>query len=111
MNRVVADYLAELESRRHSSSRLTHVRRTHEMLMLYLKEAHPLADWRAVNENHLRDFAVFAATRHRTPKDKLVSPDTLRQWLSCVRGFFSWMNLTGRLVHNPADRFRLQETS
>jgi len=107
MNKALADYLAELESRRYSHSRLTHVRRTIELLTLYLKEAHHIADWRAVNESHLRAFAVFAATRHQTPKGKLVSPGTLRQWLSCVRGFFALMNESGRLVHNPAERLQL----
>jgi integrase/recombinase XerD len=104
---ALADYLAELESRRYSASRLTHVRRTTEMLMLYLNESHQINDWRAVNESHLRGFAVFAATRHRTSKDNLVSPDTLRQWLSCVRSFFAWMNKTGRLVCDPAERLQL----
>lgn len=107
MNKALADYLAELESRRYSHSRLTHVRRTIELLMLYLKESHQLSDWRAVNESHLRAFAVFAATRHRTPKGNRVSSGTLRQWLSCLRGFFSWMNEGGRLVHNPAERLQL----
>ena len=111
MNKALADYLAELESRRYSGSRLTHVRRTIEMLMLYLKEAHQLTDWRAVNESHLRSFAVFAATRHRTTKGNLVSPDTLRQWLSCVRGFFGWMNESGRLVHDPSERLKLPHKS
>lgn len=107
MNKALADYLAELESRRYSGSRLTHVRRTIEMLTLYLIESHQLVDWRAVNESHLRAFAVFAATRHRTPNGNLVSPDTLRQWLSCVRGFFAWMNQTGRLIHDPAEALKL----
>jgi integrase/recombinase XerD len=107
MNKALADYLAELESRRYSQSRLTHVRRTIELLMLYLKESHQLSDWRAVNESHLRAFAVFAATRHRTRKGKFVSADTLRQWLSCLRGFFAWMNQSGRLIHDPAEALKL----
>jgi site-specific recombinase XerD len=107
MNKALANYLAELESRRYSHSRLTHARRTIELLTLYLKESHQLADWRAVNERHLRAFAVFAATRHQTPKGKLVLPGTLRQWLPCVRGFFAWMNQSGRLVHNPAAALKL----
>jgi integrase/recombinase XerD len=107
MNKALADYLAELESRRYSGSRLAHVRRTIEMLVLYLKEAQRLTDWRTVNESHLRGFAVFAATRHRTPKGKFVSADTLRQWLSCLRGFFAWMNQTGRLIHDPAEALKL----
>jgi integrase/recombinase XerD len=111
MNKPLGDYLAELESRRYSGSRLTHVRRTIELLMLYLKESHQLADWRAVNESHLRGFAVFAATRHRTTKGNLVSPDTLRQWLSCLRGFFGWMNESGRLVHDPSERLKLPRKS
>jgi integrase/recombinase XerD len=111
MNKALADYLAELESRRYSGSRLAHVRRTIEMLTLYLKEAHRLTDWRAVNESHLRAFAVFGATRHRTTKGNLVSPDTLRQWLSCLRGFFGWMNETGRLVHDPSERLKLPRKS
>lgn len=111
MNKALADYLAELQSRRYSGSRLTHVRRTIEMLMLYLKEAHQLADWRAVNESHLRGFAVFVATRHRTAQGNLVSPDTLRQWLSCIRGFFGWMNESGRLVHDPSERLKLPRKS
>ena len=111
MNKALTDYLAELESRRYSGSRLAHVRRTIELLTLYLKEAHHISDWRALNESHLRDFAVFAATRHRTTKGNLVSPDTLRQWLSCIRGFFSWMNESGRLVHDPAERLKLPRKS
>ena len=107
MIRALADYLAELESRRYSGSRLTHVRRTVELLMLYLKESYQIDDWRAVNESHLRAFAVFAATRHRTRKGELVSPGTFRQWLSCVRGFLAWMNQTGRLVHDPAAALKL----
>lgn len=111
MNQSLTDYLAELESRRYSSSRLTHVRRTIELLMLYSKEAHRITDWRAVNESHLRGFAVFARTRHRTPKDQPISPNSLRQWLSCVRGFFAWMSESGRLVHDPSERLKLPRKS
>ena len=107
MNRALDNYLAELQSRRYSSSRLTHVRRTVELLMLYLKETHQITDWRAVNESHLRGFAVFAATRHRTPKGNYISAGTLRQWLSCIRGFFAWMNETGHLIHDPSERLTL----
>ena len=107
MNRALDNYLDELQSRRYSSSRLIHVRRTVELLVLYLKETHQITDWRAVNESHLRGFAVFAATRHRTPKGKYLSADTLRQWLSCIRGFFAWMNETGHLIHNPSERLTL----
>ena len=104
MNRAVDAYLAELEARHFSHSRRHHSARTFERLILYLREAHQVTDWRAVNETHLRDFAVFAATRHRTPKGKLISAATLRQWLAIVRSFFVWMNRNGRLLHSPAER-------
>ncbi len=107
MNRAIDVYLAELEARRFSHSRRYHSARTLERLLLYLREAHSLTDWRAVNETHLRDFAVYAATRHRTPKGKLISAATLRQWLAIIRSFFVWMNRNGRLLHNPAERLAL----
>jgi len=104
MNRAVDAYLAELEALRFSHSRRHHSTRTLERLLLYLREAHNVTDWRAVNETHLRDFAVYAATRHRTPKGKHISAATLRQWLAIIRSFFVWMNRNGRLLHNPAER-------
>ena len=104
MNRAVDAYLAELEALRFSHSRRHHSARILERLVLYLREAHHVTDWRAVNETHLRDFAVFAATRHRSPKDKHISAATLRQWLAIIRSFFVWMNRSGRLLHNPAER-------
>jgi len=84
MNRAIDAYLAELEARRFSHSRRHHSARTLERLLLYLREAHSVTDWRAVNETHLRDFAVYAATRHRSPRGKLISAATLRQWLAII---------------------------
>jgi len=103
MNAAIDAYLAKLEARRFSHSRRHHVERTLERLLLYLRETHSITDWRAVNETHLRDFALYAATRHRTPKDKQISATTLRQWLSIIRSFFVWLNLQGHLFHNPAE--------
>jgi integrase/recombinase XerD len=104
MNKAIEAYLVELEARRFSHSRGHHVARMLERLLLYLRERHSITDWRAVNETHLRDFTVYAATRHRTPKGKSISAATLRQWLSIIRSFFLWLNRTGHLLHNPAER-------
>lgn len=104
MNRAVEAYLADLEARRFSHSRRYHAARTLERLLLYLREAHHVTDWRTVTETHLRDFAVYAASRHHTPKGKRISAATLRQWLAIIRSFFVWLNRTGRLLHNPAER-------
>jgi integrase/recombinase XerD len=104
MNRAIDAYLVELEARRFSQSRRSHVARILERLLLYLREAHQITDWRAVNESHLRDFTVYAATRHHTPKGKLISAASLRQWLSIISSFFLWLNRNGQLLHNPAER-------
>jgi integrase/recombinase XerD len=104
MNAAIEAYLAELEARRFSHSRRYHAARTLERLLLYLHESHRVNDWRTVNETQLRDFTVYAATRHHTLKGKLISAATLRQWLSMIRSFFTWLNHTGRLLHNPAER-------
>jgi integrase/recombinase XerD len=107
MNRAVDAYLTELEARRFSHSRRHHSARTLERLILYLREAHQLTDWRAVNETHLRDFAVYAATRHRSPQGKRITAATLRQWLSIIRTFFAWQCTHGHLLHSPAARLVL----
>jgi site-specific recombinase XerC len=89
MNRAIDAYLAELAARRFSQSRRHHAARTLERLLIYMREAHSITDWRAVNESQLRDFALYAATRHRSPTGQRISAATLRQWLSIVRSFFS----------------------
>jgi integrase/recombinase XerD len=107
MNASLEEYLRELQSRGYSLSRLTHVRRTVEMLMLYLREAYQVSDWREVKESHLRAFVVFASERYRTPKGERVSPNSLRQWVSCVRAFFCWMGESRRLIADPAESLEL----
>jgi integrase/recombinase XerD len=104
MNRAIDAYLAELAARRFSHSRRHHAARTLERLLIYMREAHSITDWRAVNESQLRDFALYAATRHRSRTGKRISAATLRQWLSIIRSFFLWLNRTGRLLHNAAER-------
>jgi integrase/recombinase XerD len=104
MNREVEAYLAELKVRRFSHSRCNRSERILERLHLYLIETHSVTDWRSVSETHLRDFAIYAATRHRTPRGRLISPATLRQWLSIIRSFFNWMCTRGHLLHSPAER-------
>jgi integrase/recombinase XerD len=103
MNRALTAYLAELEACHFSHSRRHHAAHTLERLLIYMREAHSVTDWRAVNESQLRDFALYAATcRSRT--GQRISAATLRQWLSIVRAFFVWLNRTGCLLHNPAER-------
>ncbi|HEX7771641.1 MAG TPA: tyrosine-type recombinase/integrase [Pyrinomonadaceae bacterium] len=104
MNRAIDAYLAELEARRFSHSRRHHATRTLERLLIYMREAHSITDWRAVHESQLRDFALYAATRHRSPTGQRISAATLRQWLSIVRSFFIWLNRNGYLLHNPVER-------
>jgi integrase/recombinase XerD len=104
MNRAIDAYLAELAARRYSHSRRHHAARTLECLLIYMREAHSITDWRAVSESQLRDFALYAATRHRSPTGKRISAATLRQWLSLIRSFFGWMHRNGHLLHNPAER-------
>jgi integrase/recombinase XerD len=103
MNRALATYLAELEARRYSHSRRHHAARTLERLLIYMREAHSITDWRVVQESQLRDFALYVATHHHSPTGQRISTATLRQWLSIVRSFFIWLNRNGHLLHNPAE--------
>jgi integrase/recombinase XerD len=104
MNRAIDAYLAELAARRFSHCRRHHAARTLERLLIYMREAHSITDWRAVNESQLRGFALYAATRHRSRTGQTISAATLRQWLSIIRSFFVWLNRNDYLLHNPAQR-------
>ena len=107
MNRAIDAYLAELKSRRFSYSRRHHSARTLERLLIYMREAHSITDWRAVHESQLRGFILYAATRHRSPAGQRISAATLRQWLSIMRSFFVWLHRNGHLLHNPAEGLAL----
>ncbi len=107
MSHWLEEYLRELQSRNYSPSRLTHVRRTVEMLMVYLREAYRVSDWREVKASHLRGFVVYASERYRTTKGERVRASSLRQWVSCLRGFFRWMGESRRLIADPAESLEL----
>lgn len=107
MNRAIDAYLAELEARRYSPSRRRQAARTLERLLLYMREAHSINDWRVIHESQLRDFARYATTHYRSPTGQRISAATLRQWLSIMRSFFGWLNRSGHLLHNPAERLAL----
>src|SRR5574338_723334 len=107
MNRAIEAYLAELEARRYSPSRRRNAARTLERLLLYMREAHLITDLRRVQESQLRDFARYAATHHRSPTGQRISAATLRQWMAIIRSFFHWLNHSGHLLHNPAERLTL----
>lgn len=107
MRSDLSDYLSELRVRNYSTSRLLHVQRAVWMLMLYLEESDHLCDWHEVRLRHLQGFTVFTSERYRTPRGRLIGASTLRQLLSCVRVFFAWMKVQGRLACDPAEALSL----
>jgi len=107
MNREVESYLLELEARHVSKSLRRSSGQVLDRLILYLREAHFINDWREVNDSHLRAFAVFAAVRHRTPQGKHITPGTLRLWLSRLHRFFEWMHRRGYLLYDPSEQLIL----
>lgn len=109
MNDAISAYLNHLEASHFSQSRVKHSRRTLERLALFLHEAHGIIDWRAVGERHLRDFAIYAATRYRTAQRRKIGASTLWQWMSAVSSFFNWMRESGRLLHDPSERIKLEK--
>jgi integrase/recombinase XerD len=107
IEQAISDYLNYLESRHYSLSRLIHASRILERLILFLREDYSIADCREVTETHLAGFSVYLAECHRTPQHRPTSVNSRRQWLSIVRRFFTWMQATGRLIHNPAEQLLL----
>ena len=78
-----------------------------EQLALYIEESRGITNWREITKADLHDYAIYLSTRHQTKKGAPVSTGTLRQRLSCVRGFFGWMSASGRLINNPAAALEL----
>src|ERR1043165_993840 len=77
MNRAIDAYLAELAALRFSHCPRHHAACTLERLLIYLREAHSITDWRAVHESQLCDFALYAAAHHRSPSGQRISAATL----------------------------------
>lgn len=108
---AIADYLHHLQSRHLSRSRLSHSRRTLDRLLAFLLTRADVRDWTDVTPAHLHAFADFLAQEYRTDRGQPVTPATRRQWLSCVRCFFTWLARTRRRLDNPALTLRLPATS
>ena len=75
-------------------------------LIHFLQERHAVATWQAVSERDLLAFACWAANEYQSAKGRnkgvQIVPDSLRNWLSCIRCFFGWMHQQGFILGNPA---------
>ncbi|MCA1600083.1 MAG: site-specific integrase [Acidobacteria bacterium] len=107
MNREVSDYLKELEARHSSLSLRQSSRYALDLLIIYLREAYLITDWRAVTEDHLWAFLLHLQRDHRTPRGEALKPASLVRWLAVVRCFFQWQHRRGHLVYNPAEHVKL----
>lgn len=104
MNRAISSYLADLEAHGSSVSLRKSNRYALEWLIVYLRERHAVADWRAVTEQHLDGFRMHLQREHRTRKGEQLKAATISRVFSGVRSFFAWQHRRGRLIYNPAER-------
>ncbi|MFB9068153.1 tyrosine recombinase XerC [Pseudofulvimonas gallinarii] len=84
--------------RRLSDNTLAAYRRDLQRLLAFLNE-NALADWRALDPEHLRGLV---AREHR----RGLSGKSLARWLAAVRSFCRWLLRDGRLDGNPAAGLR-----
>jgi len=103
MNHAVTAYLADLAARRLSRSRRKQSLHALERLTTWLREAHAIDDWRAVTENHLREFLVWLGRDYLTAQQQQVKAASIKTWWAGIRGFFAWQQQRGRLLYNPAE--------
>ncbi len=103
MNRAVTAYLAYLEARGFSISSRESSSYALEWLIIFLRERHAVADWRAITQAHLDGF-MRHLREHRTRKGKPLKEATINRLRCVVRSFFRWQMRRGRLIHNPAER-------
>ncbi len=109
MINAVNAYLLDLEARRLSRSVRRQSRHALSLLMVWLREAHAIDDWRAVSENHLRGFLVYLQRDYRTARGGLVKSVSIKVWLARVRGFFAWQHQRGRLLYDPSERVEIEK--
>jgi integrase/recombinase XerD len=103
MNEAVNAWLCDQEARRLSRSLRKQGRYALSLLMVWLREAHGVDDWRAVTENHLREFLIYLERDYRGEQNKQVKISSIQTWLARVRDFFGWMQRRGKLLYNPVE--------
>jgi integrase/recombinase XerC len=86
------------DERRLSPQTCLHYRRDLQQLDAY-RRAHGLADWRALDAQHVR---AFAAARHRAG----LSGRSIQRLLSAVRSFYRYLVREGEAGHDPAAEVR-----
>jgi integrase/recombinase XerD len=111
MNEAVDAWLCDQQARRLSRSLRKQGRYALSLLMIWLREAHGIDDWRAVTENHLREFLTFLERDYRSEQNKGVKISSIKTWLARVRDFFAWMQRRGRLLYNPAERVTMPKAA
>jgi integrase/recombinase XerD len=104
MNRDMEDCLRHLQSRNYSRRQIEKIDCTIKRLIIYLREAHQICNWREATENHLKGFIEYSLREHRGQKGEGVKTGTALGWTLCVQSFFGWMIKQGRLLYNPAQR-------
>lgn len=106
MNEELVEYLHILETAQRSYTRIDHMRRTIERLIIYLGDSEQISSWPEVTEDELIRFIIKSATTI-TYRGKQPAYHSLVQWVSCLRSFFSWLQSEGHILVNPAEHLQM----
>ncbi|KAF0249112.1 MAG: integrase/recombinase XerD [bacterium] len=107
MRELIPVYLLQLQAKNYSPSTLKQRNRAVEKLIFYLETHLKLTSFNEVTKKDLEGFSLWLEKDYLKTSSELISKGSLKQWLSCIKKFFSWMSQQKTILANPAEHLSL----
>lgn len=107
MRQLLELYLLELQAKNYSPSTAKQRNRAVEKLIFYLETYLKYSNFNEITKKDLEGFALWLEKDYLTTSLEVISKSSLRQWISCVRRFFSFLVQQKHIIANPAETLTL----
>jgi integrase/recombinase XerD len=107
MRELLPVYLLQLQAKNYSPSTLKQRNRAVGKLIYYLEAYTKVTNFNEITKEDLEDFSLWLEKDYLTTSSELISKGSLKQWLSCIKKFFSWMSQQKTILANPAEHLSL----
>ena len=107
MRQVLSVYLLHLQAKNYSPSTLKQRNRAVEKLIYYLETYTECSSFNEVTKKDLEEFSLWLEKDYLKTSLELISKGSLKQWLSCIRKFFSFLIQQKKILANPAETLSL----
>ncbi|MBL8194614.1 MAG: tyrosine-type recombinase/integrase [Blastocatellia bacterium] len=107
MRELLELYLLELQAKNYSPSTAKQRNRAVEKLVFYLETHLKYSNFNEISKKDLEKFVLWLEKEYLTASSEVISKGSLRQWVSCVRRFFSFLVQQKHIIANPAETLTL----